>query len=95
MGARSGGSVRSEAQLATSILGGLTRMASSASVGAGYEDQKNEQEPRGETQWPLWEVFTQKDGGAPHEHAGSIHAPDAEIALPGLMLVETWTSRVT
>lgn len=31
--------------------------------------------------WPLWEVFTQPAGGAPHEHAGSLHAPDAEIAL--------------
>ena len=32
-------------------------------------------------QWPLWEVFTQPKSGAPHEHAGSVHAPDAEIAL--------------
>ncbi len=32
-------------------------------------------------QWPLWEVFTQAKSGAPHEHAGSVHAPDAEIAL--------------
>ena len=31
--------------------------------------------------WPLWEVFTQPAGGAPHEHAGSLHAPDAELAL--------------
>jgi ring-1,2-phenylacetyl-CoA epoxidase subunit PaaB len=29
----------------------------------------------------LWEVFTQPKDGAPHEHAGSVHAPDAEIAL--------------
>ena len=32
-------------------------------------------------QWPLWEVFTQKKTGKPHEHAGSVHAPDAEMAL--------------
>ncbi|HTL05887.1 MAG TPA: 1,2-phenylacetyl-CoA epoxidase subunit PaaB [Gemmatimonadales bacterium] len=32
-------------------------------------------------QWPLWEVFTQPPGGGPHEHAGSLHAPDAELAL--------------
>lgn len=32
-------------------------------------------------EWPLWEVFTQPKTGAPHEHAGSVHAPDAEIAL--------------
>jgi ring-1,2-phenylacetyl-CoA epoxidase subunit PaaB len=33
------------------------------------------------SEWPLWEVFTQKKQGAPHEHAGSVHAPDAELAL--------------
>ena len=32
-------------------------------------------------EWPLWEVFTQPPGGKPHEHAGSVHAPDAEMAL--------------
>ena len=32
-------------------------------------------------EWPLWEVFTQAKTGDPHEHAGSVHAPDAEIAL--------------
>ena len=34
-----------------------------------------------DSQWPLWEVFTQEKGGAPHEHAGSVHAVDAEHAL--------------
>ncbi|MEO8087082.1 MAG: 1,2-phenylacetyl-CoA epoxidase subunit PaaB [Bacteroidota bacterium] len=34
-----------------------------------------------DTQWPLWEVFTQKKPGAPHEHAGSVHAVDREMAL--------------
>ncbi len=37
--------------------------------------------PTGQTQWPLWEVFTQPATGQPHEHAGSVHAPDAELAL--------------
>ncbi len=32
-------------------------------------------------QGSLWEVFTQAKDGAPHEHAGSVHAPDAELAL--------------
>lgn len=41
------------------------------------EDGKNYKD----TQWPLWEVFTQPRNGKPHEHAGSLHAPDAEIAL--------------
>ena len=35
----------------------------------------------GESQWPLWEVFAQGEQGAPHEHVGSLHAPDAEMAL--------------
>ncbi|MCE2940473.1 MAG: 1,2-phenylacetyl-CoA epoxidase subunit PaaB [Gemmatimonadota bacterium] len=34
-----------------------------------------------DSQWPLWEVFTQEAQGAPHEHAGSVHAVDAEQAL--------------
>jgi ring-1,2-phenylacetyl-CoA epoxidase subunit PaaB len=34
-----------------------------------------------DSQWPLWEVFVQAPGGAPHEHAGSVHAVDAESAL--------------
>jgi ring-1,2-phenylacetyl-CoA epoxidase subunit PaaB len=34
-----------------------------------------------DSQWPLWEVFTQSEHGAPHEHAGSVHAADAEQAL--------------
>ena len=35
----------------------------------------------GDSQWPLWEVFLQPAGGAPFEHAGSVHAVDAESAL--------------
>ena len=29
----------------------------------------------------LWEVFTQPADGSPYQHAGSVHAPDAELAL--------------
>jgi len=32
-------------------------------------------------QMPLWEVFVQPGEGKPHEHAGSVHAEDAELAL--------------
>ena len=34
-----------------------------------------------DTQWPRYEVFQQSREGLPHENAGSIHAPDPEIAL--------------
>jgi ring-1,2-phenylacetyl-CoA epoxidase subunit PaaB len=36
---------------------------------------------RPDSEWPLWEVFVQEKSGAPHVHAGSVHAPDAELAL--------------
>jgi ring-1,2-phenylacetyl-CoA epoxidase subunit PaaB len=32
-------------------------------------------------QGSLWEVFIQSKPGIPHKHAGSLHAPDAEMAL--------------
>ncbi len=34
-----------------------------------------------DTQWQLWEVFTQEAQGAPHEHAGSVRATDAAHAI--------------
>jgi ring-1,2-phenylacetyl-CoA epoxidase subunit PaaB len=34
-----------------------------------------------QTDLALWEVFTQPSQGAPHEHAGSVHAADAEQAM--------------
>lgn len=32
-------------------------------------------------EWPLWEVFIRAKHGLSHRHAGSVHAPDGEIAL--------------
>ncbi|MCB0339518.1 MAG: 1,2-phenylacetyl-CoA epoxidase subunit B [Bdellovibrionales bacterium] len=37
----------------------------------------------GDTALPLWEVFVQAKTGAAHEHAGSVHAADPEMALQG------------
>ncbi|MBI2272024.1 MAG: 1,2-phenylacetyl-CoA epoxidase subunit B [Bacteroidetes bacterium] len=34
-----------------------------------------------DTQWPLWEIFIQANPGIPHKHVGSLHAPDAELAI--------------
>lgn len=31
--------------------------------------------------WPLWEVFVRAKRGLSHTHVGSLHAPDAELAL--------------
>jgi ring-1,2-phenylacetyl-CoA epoxidase subunit PaaB len=32
-------------------------------------------------QWPLWEVFIRSQHGLAHKHVGSLHAPDAEMAI--------------
>ena len=34
-----------------------------------------------DTQWPRYEVFQQSRPGAPYQSVGSVHAPDADIAL--------------
>jgi len=32
-------------------------------------------------QWPLYEVFVRSSRGLSHVHAGSLHAPDAQMAV--------------
>jgi len=32
-------------------------------------------------EWPLWEVFIRSRSGLDHKHCGSLHAPDARMAL--------------
>jgi ring-1,2-phenylacetyl-CoA epoxidase subunit PaaB len=32
-------------------------------------------------EWPLWEVFIRSKRGLSHQHVGSLHAPDAELAV--------------
>jgi len=33
------------------------------------------------TEWPLWEIFIRSQHGLAHKHVGSLHAPDAEMAV--------------
>lgn len=35
----------------------------------------------GRGDWPLWEVFVRARRGLSHLHVGSLHAPDARLAL--------------
>ncbi len=35
----------------------------------------------GRREWPLWEVFVRAKRGLSHVHAGSLHAPDADMAV--------------
>ena len=32
-------------------------------------------------EWPLWEIFIRTQHGLAHRHVGSLHAPDAEMAI--------------
>lgn len=32
-------------------------------------------------EWPLWEIFIRGHHGLAHRHVGSLHAPDAEMAI--------------
>jgi ring-1,2-phenylacetyl-CoA epoxidase subunit PaaB len=38
-------------------------------------------EAGGRGSWPLWEVFVRARRGLSHVHVGSLHAPDAAMAL--------------
>lgn len=39
------------------------------------------EDPADHSVWPLWEVFVRSSRGLSHVHAGSLHAPDAAMAL--------------
>ena len=45
----------------------------------------------GHEEWPLWEVFVRAKSGLDHKHSGSLHAPDATMALQ--MAREVYTRR--
>ncbi|TDU28991.1 ring-1,2-phenylacetyl-CoA epoxidase subunit PaaB [Panacagrimonas perspica] len=33
------------------------------------------------SEWALWEIFIRSQHGLAHRHVGSLHAPDAEMAI--------------
>jgi ring-1,2-phenylacetyl-CoA epoxidase subunit PaaB len=49
--------------------------ANSAAVG---DSERSERRGQG---WPLWEIFIRSQHGLAHKHVGSLHAPDAEMAI--------------
>ncbi len=44
-----------------------------------------------EANMPIWEVFIRARAGLAHRHAGSVHAPDSEMALQAAR--DTYTRR--
>lgn len=73
--ASAAGEVKSEAPKVAATTAESTTPApapaSSAATGTAHE----------ETPWSLWEVFVRSSRGLSHVHAGSLHAPDAAMAL--------------
>ena len=49
--------------------------------GAPAEPTPQPQETHDRSAWGLWEVFVRSSRGLSHVHAGSLHAPDAAMAL--------------
>lgn len=48
----------------------------------GVSDAANKSAAAGKpAAWPLWEVFVRARRGLSHSHVGSLHAPDATLAL--------------
>ncbi|GAC1304586.1 MAG: 1,2-phenylacetyl-CoA epoxidase subunit B [Vulcanimicrobiaceae bacterium] len=45
--------------------------------------------------WPLWEIFIRSGSGLAHRHVGSLHAPDAALALRNARDVYTRRSEGT
>lgn len=54
------------------------RSAEKANVAAATETRAPSVTPN---VWPIWEVFVRSSRGLSHVHAGSLHAPDAAMAL--------------
>ena len=52
---------------------------SSVTPGELPDSEGKGKSPRHE--WPLWEVFIRGQHGLNHRHVGSLHAPDAEMAI--------------
>jgi ring-1,2-phenylacetyl-CoA epoxidase subunit PaaB len=54
----------------------INREAEKVSAGPATETQAGHRQG-----WGLWEVFVRSSRGLSHVHAGSLHAPDAAMAL--------------
>jgi ring-1,2-phenylacetyl-CoA epoxidase subunit PaaB len=61
----------------------VTRAQIDTDTSIGHQDNLD--------QWQTYEVFAQKKRGTHHEHVGSVHAPNAEMAI--LFAKEQYTRR--
>ncbi|MDW4496458.1 1,2-phenylacetyl-CoA epoxidase subunit PaaB [Sulfitobacter sp. D35] len=52
-----------------------------SSVNPGALPEEDSKTKTARHEWPLWEVFIRGQHGMSHRHVGSLHAPDAELAI--------------
>ena len=52
-----------------------------SSPNSAYPDTPGQETKPKRHEWPLWEVFIRGQHGMSHRHFGSLHAPDAEMAI--------------
>lgn len=57
--------------------------------------QKSADEKPKRQEWPLWEIFIRGQHGLNHRHVGSLHAPDAAMAIKNARDVYTRRSEGT
>jgi ring-1,2-phenylacetyl-CoA epoxidase subunit PaaB len=68
-----GGDVRSDAPDVTAEGGHGAVPTTDVPAGSGRASSARD--------WPLWEIFVRSRRGLAHNHVGSLHAPDAQMAL--------------
>jgi ring-1,2-phenylacetyl-CoA epoxidase subunit PaaB len=85
--ASSAGEINREAAKASpavesaSTVGPASAVESGPAVEPAPAGAPVEAPPAGRNAWGLWEVFVRSSRGLSHVHAGSLHAPDAAMAL--------------
>jgi len=52
-----------------------------SSVNPSAYDVADEDKTARQNEWPLWEIFIRGQHGMSHRHVGSLHAPDADMAI--------------
>ena len=60
--------------------GGAGACAQAGDARSRRHDARRRQR-RSQAEWPLWEVFVRAKAGLDHKHCGSLHAPDAKMAV--------------
>ncbi|MDP9936265.1 ring-1,2-phenylacetyl-CoA epoxidase subunit PaaB [Paenarthrobacter nicotinovorans] len=79
--ASAAGEIKREAPKVAATTAESTTAAPASAASVASSGAKNSSGAKEEHPWSLWEVFVRSSRGLSHVHAGSLHAPDAAMAL--------------